>query len=160
MESVAAPNWIADINPFNLSEPPAWWLAKLYDFDHMLVLIPSRKQSKYMLARRRQLTAGIGDVAMLDNKNPDTLMLYSHQAVPVGYLNFSGNWTIDSLLADLKARDVWAHGGADKVIAIVEDAEADAEIKRHRELRDNMDHRARDAYRSLKARTGQRVTVK
>lgn len=159
MGELVAANWIADTNPYNLGEPPAWWLAKLYDFDHMLVLMPSRKQPKYMLARRRQLTAGIGDVAMLDNKNEDTLMLYAHQAVPVGYLNFSGNWTIDSLLADLKARDIWAMGGADKTIRIVEDAEATAEIKRRRELRDNMNHRAGDAYRSLKARTGQRVTV-
>jgi hypothetical protein len=113
-----AVNWIADTNSFKLEEPPSWFMQALYDFDHQLVLLPSRKKAEYLLARRRSLTAGMGDVAMLDNKAPDTYMCYTHGVIPIAPLRWKDNtakvWSqtaLDSLLAELRSRDAWALGG-------------------------------------------------
>lgn len=163
-----AVNWIADTNSFKLEEPPSWFMQALYDFDHQLVLLPSRKKAEYLLARRRSLTAGMGDVAMLDNKAPDTYMCYTHGVIPIAPLRWKDNtakvWSqtaLDSLLAELRSRDAWALGGGpggdpDAAWKAVEHTEALQERKEKRALREHFYHLGRDAYRSLKARTGQR----
>lgn len=161
-------NWIADTNDFGLESPPDWWLQQLLDFDRALVLLPSRKNPEYLLARRRELTAGLGDVAMLDNKQPDTNMCYQHHVLPIAPLKWKANvarvWTqgaLDSLLADLRSRDAWALGGGpggnpDAAWMAVEANEAAEKRHDRAALRDKFYHMGRDAYRSLKARTGQR----
>ena len=165
-------NYIEDTNRWNLPTPPDWFLQRLYDFDALLVLIPSRKKVKkerpaYLLCRRRLHSAGFGDVAMLDNKHPDTNMCYQHSVVPIGPLRFKNNQVaftqtgLDSLITELKARDMWAltggpDGSSEKVWESVEYAEALQRRKERHNLRDKFYHMARDAYRSLKARTGQR----
>lgn len=165
-------NWIADQNRWNLPEPPPWFLKRLWDFDAMLVLVPSRQlvvgeSPAYLLCRRRQHSAGLGDVALLDNKHPDTNMCYAHGVVPIGPLRFKAGVTTftqggcDALLAELRARDTWAvtgghDGDADKLVDQIEYEEKRADDKQRQGLRDMFYHRARDAYRSLKARTGQR----
>lgn len=165
-------NYIEDSNRWNLPTPPDWFLKRLFDFDAQLVLIPSRKKVKkerpaYLLCRRRLHSAGLGDVAMLDNKHPDTNMCYAHNVVPIAPMRFTSNQVgfteegCASLLAELKSRDTWAitggpEGNADKAWQAVEEAEAAQKRRERRSLRDMFYHRARDAYRSLKARTGQR----
>ena len=167
-----ATNWIPDTNTWNLPEPPEWFLKRLFDFDALLVLVPSRVKVKeespaYLLCRRRLHSAGLGDVAMLDNKHPDTNMCYAHGLVPIAPLRFRNGATTftqrgcDSLLRELKARDTWAitggpDGNANAAWQAVEAAEAAKEAKERAGLRDTFYHMARDAYRSLKARTGQR----
>jgi hypothetical protein len=163
-----AANWIADTNTFKLEQPPEWWMQRLYDFDHQLVLLPSRKKAEYLLARRRQLTAGLGDVAMLDNQDPDTNMCYAHGVIPIAPLRWKDNtakvWsqaTIDALLAELRGRDSWALGAGpggdpDAAWKAVEYAEALQARKDQQSLREKFYHMGRDAYRSLKARSGQR----
>ena len=165
---MGATNWIADRNTFRLEEPPAWFMQGLYDFDHMLVLIPSRVKAEYLLARRRQMTAGMGDVAMMDNKAPDTYMCYQHGVLPIAPLRWKNNsarmWTqaaLQSLLTELRGRDAWALGAGpggdpDAAWKAVEYAEAIAARKDRRALREKFYQLGRDAYRSLKARTGQR----
>lgn len=176
METVAAStgpvNFIPDMNRWKLPEPPAWFLKRLYDFDSMLVLVPSRIKVKgespaYLLCRRRQHSAGLGDVAMLDNKHPDTNMCYALGVVPIAPLRFNRNVNqftekaCEDLLAELRRRDQWAisgghNGDADAVADAVEAAEAAAERKQRATMRDDFYHRARDAYRSMKARIGSR----
>ena len=167
-----AVNYIPDSNRFRLPEPPAWFLQGLYEFDPRLVIVPSRikvkkEQPAYLLCMRRQYSAGLGDVAMLDNKHPDTNMCYAHGLLPIAPLRFKkGVKTftqggLNSLIADLKSRNTWALSGGptgdtDKIWKDVEYAEEQAEQKRKTGLRDMFYHMARDAYRSLKARTGQR----
>jgi hypothetical protein len=168
----AHPNWIPAKNTWNLPEPPTWFLAGLYNFDAQLVLFPSQaavtkgEKPHYMLARRRQLTAGMSDLAVLANKHPDTNFMIANGLVPVGPLRFRegvNTFTeagLTSLLDDLRARDIWAHTGGlhnpDAAWKAVEDAEEAAKAKERSNMRDMFYHRARDAYRSLKARTGQR----
>lgn len=165
-------NWIPDSNRWNLPTPPDWFLKRLYDFDAQLVLIPSRKKVKserpaYLLCRRRLHSAGLGDVAMLDNKHPDTNMCYQHNVVPIAPLRFKNNQVafteagVNSLIEDLKSRDMWAlsggpDGNPDKIWDAVEYAELLQRRKDRRNLRDMFYHMARDAYRSLTARTGRR----
>jgi hypothetical protein len=172
MEANRFGNWIPDVNRFGLPEPPGWALTKLYEFDHMLVLIPSRVKVKnerpaYLLCRRRQHSAGLGDVAMLDNKHPDTNMCFAHGVVPIGPLRFKRGttWTaqsVDGLIAELKSRDTWALTGGpdgkdpDAAWKAVEDYEAGLKKKEDANLRDMFRHMAKDAWRSIKARTGQR----
>jgi hypothetical protein len=149
-------------------------LKRLYDFDPDLVLIPSRKKvvgenPAYLLTRRRSRSAGLGDVAMLDNQHPDTNMCYAHGVLPIAPLRWtkkgrSGTFTMQSivdLIEELKKRDMWAiTGGAtaapDKIWQDLEDAERYEADKQRLALRDKFYHMARDAWRSIKARTGQR----
>lgn len=165
-------NWIADNNTFNLPAPPEWFLKRMFDFDAQLVLIPSRREvlgmpPAYLLCRRRLYSAAAGDVLMLDNKNPDTNMCFVHGVLPIAPLRFDNGATTfteagcDSLLNELRARDTWAltkvgGGNEDAAWQAVEAAEAAQKQKARSDLRSDFYHKARDAYRSLKARTGQR----
>lgn len=154
------PNWIADQNKFNLPEPPKWALKTLYDFDAQLVIIPSRRKRQFWLARRRLYSAGYGKLVMVETQNPDVHMFYDHGLVDVAPIKtFPGQWTgafVEKLKRELKARDIWEHGGATKMVNLIEDWEADQEIKRRRSLRDDFYHRAGDAWRSMQARIGSR----
>lgn len=165
-------NWIPDQNPHQLPKPPDWALRKFYDFDHMLVIIPSRnrpvkgERPQYLLARRAVQSAGLGKEALFENKHPDTNMLWVNGLVPIAPLRWkSGDQTwresdVDLLLGELKARDLWAQadaaGGLDALVDRIEANERDDKAKQQRNLRDMFHHMGRDAWRSLKARTGQR----
>jgi len=165
-----AANYVEGDNPFHLSAPPEWWLQRLYDFDHLLVVFPSRHSRQYILARRRLHSAGLGDVAMLDNKHPDTNFCYIHGLVPLNMpLRVKGlnPWTENSIAdvtAALRRRDTWQYTGGpqaadDKAYAAADVVAAD-DAKDHSKIRaenrDNIYHRARDAWRSMLARMGSR----
>ena len=162
-------NWLEGENPFGLTAPPDWWLQRLFDFDHMLVMFPSQKSKQYILARRRQHTAGLGDVAMLDNKHPDTNFCYRHGVLPINMPlkpNGPNPWTdasIADVIAALRRRDTWAYTGGvitgDKAYAAADAVvEQEAALARQetRNLRDSFYHRGRDAWRSMMARIGSR----
>ena len=160
-------NWIADVNRFGLEAPPDFVLESLWSFDPMLVIIPSKKTKAYLLARRRQYSQGLSDVALLENKHPDTNMLFAHKLLPIAPLVFKNGvikWEqrdIDGLLAHLKARDTWvltggATGDPDKAWQHIEYEEKREEAKERQTRWDGFHHRGRDAWRSLMARSGSR----
>ena len=165
-------NWIEDRNRFKLPAPPAWALKKLFDFDHMLVIIPSRNNPPsgtkpgYLLCRRATFSRGLGKEALFENQHPDTNMCWMHGLVPIGPLRWKSadqTWResdVDGLIEELKARDTWsqaaAAGGLDALVDRIEEQEREAERKVNAGIRDMFYHMGRDAYRSLKARTGQR----
>lgn len=165
-------NWIPDANRYKLPTPPEWFLKRLFDFDAALVLIPSHIKVKgespaYLLCRRRVRSAGLGDVAMLDNKHPDTNMCYRHGVVPIAPLRFNNGATTftqtgcDALLKELRARDTWAITGGDlskgdALVDAMEYEEQRTEDKKRRTLWDDFYHRGRDAWRSMQARIGTR----
>jgi hypothetical protein len=166
------PNWLPAKNTWDLPAPPDWFLQKLYNFDEQLVLFPSQaaprvgEKPHYVLARRRQLTAGMSDLAILENKHPDTNLMIAHGLVPIGPLRLKkgvNTFTeagLVSLLEDLEGRDQWKLTGGlkdpDAGWKALEAAERKQLQKQRRSLKDMFAHMARDAYRSLKARTGQR----
>jgi hypothetical protein len=124
METSSLPtNWLPDRNRFNLPMPPLKALQKLYDFDPMLVLVPSRmnppkgEKAGYLLCRRALHSAGLGKEALMENKHPDTWMCQENSLVPIAPLRSKsglfifGDQDMECLIRELKARDTWAVTG-------------------------------------------------
>jgi hypothetical protein len=160
-------NWIEDANRFNLPAPPQEVLTALWNLDPQLVLIPSRQDRTYLLARRRQYSAGMSDTVLLENKHPDTNMLFVNQLLPIAPLVFKGGvikWEqkdIDGLIAALRARDTWAitggpAGDPDRAWQAIEEAEKAEKAREKRTRWQDFHHRGRDAFRSIGARMGWR----
>lgn len=141
--------------------PPAFWLQRLFDFDADLVVFPSRTTPfAYVLARRARLS-GLTGQALIDTAgNPDTKLCLSRGLVPVSLIYRTGEqWSIDNIIRDLKARDIWAHGGADKVADTLDAQDVSRETDIKADIRDDMWNRSGDAWRSYQARTGQRSKI-
>lgn len=147
-------------NP-RMDVPPEWFLGRLHDYDAELVVLPSRyKPYAYVIARRSRLgRRGLTGNAIADTiTQPDTLMCMQYGCVPVCLMFKHGpQWSVDGVLKSLKARDLWAVGGADKAADLLEADEAAAKKKQDDEKRDELRGLSREAYRSYKMRTGQRV---
>ena len=169
------PGWIEDVNRFSLEKPPDWFLSGLTNYDSQLVIIPSRKNRAYLLCRRRQFTRGLGDVAMMDNKHPDTNMCFAYGVLPIAPIVSRSKknieWTQENMLGlieELKAKDTWAAseklGGRDgrivkdpyAVADMVDRLEAEAAARQDANMVEDFRHRARDGWRSLQARMGWR----
>jgi hypothetical protein len=70
-------------NP-NMPVPPAHFLAPIHDYDAMLVILPSRQQPfTYVVARRRQLTAGLKFLKVDEQTPVDTVMCLENDCIPV-----------------------------------------------------------------------------
>lgn len=149
--------WVGD-NP-NAEQPPPYFLQRLYDFDAMLVLMPSRDQpGAYVLGRRKQFGPGITEQALdAVYTKADTKMCILNGAVPVCmvFKPVNGSWSPDPLIQTLKARDLWAHGGAEKVADMLEAQEAAEKAATQKAIRDDLYNRSGDGWRSYQARTGQ-----
>jgi|KBSSwiStaDraftv2_1062776.scaffolds.fasta_scaffold06641_4 hypothetical protein len=150
-------NWIADNR--NAEQPPAYFLQRLYDFDAMLVLMPSRDQpGAYVLGRRKQFGPGLTPAAVQGvYTKPDTRMCILNGAVPVCmvFKPANGSWSPDPLIRTLMARDIWAHGGADKVADMLEEQEEAEKVATLAASRKEIYERSGDGWRSYLARTGQ-----
>lgn len=162
--------FIAD-NP-RMEVPPAWFLARLHDYDADLVLLPSRmKPFAYVLARRSRVTAGLTAKAIEDTITQlDTKMCFTYGLVPICILFKHGSvWNADTVLNRLKARDTWAHGGGDALADRLEAEETqancggrgdkDCACGYHAALKDRLRAQSREAWKSYQYRTGQRTTV-
>lgn len=150
-------NWCADGRA--IDPPPRYFLQRLYDFDAMLILMPSREQlGAYVLGRRKQWGPGLTEQAIdAVYTKADTKMCILHGAVPVCMVFKTGtsSWNPDPLIRSLQARDLWAHGGADKVADLLEAQEAAAEAANKKRIRDDIYERSGEGWRSYQARTGQ-----
>lgn len=152
-------NYVPD-NP-KMEAPPAYWLQRLYDYDAELVVLPSRQRPyAYVLARRVRLARPMTSQALLHIYTQlDTRMCMGLGLVPVSLIYRTGvTWSIDNIIADLKARDIWAHGGAEKAADLMDASEEKVETQRKKDLRDDMWMRSGMAWNSYQRRTGQRVT--
>lgn len=161
MGSNALPNpWVGknyyDIDS-KMSTPPAYWLERLYDFDAELVVFPSiQVPFAYCLARRARRTAGINTGLLKDGATPDTKFCLEHRLLPVSliYRHNSVSWSIDNILEELRARDTWRAGGADKAADIMDENDRRRETKIKADIREDFWHRSGDAWRSYQLRTG------
>ena len=148
-------------NP-RMEVPPAWFLARLHDYDPDLVMLPSRARPfAYVLARRARLSRGLTDKAFDQTiTQPDTRMCFQYGLVPVCLLFKHGPiWDADTVLRRLAARDTWRNGGGDALADKLEAEEAQAKIDRDAALKDRFRALSREAWKSLQYRTGQRTTV-
>ena len=104
-------------NPFSLAAPPAWFLAELYAYDADLVVFPSiQVPFAYVLARKARRTGGMNlHDPQFAQAQPDTKFCLMQHLLPVSliYRYNAVSWSIDNILAELKARDIWTAGGAD-----------------------------------------------
>ena len=145
-------------NP-RLPIPPAHFLAAIHDQDDKLVLLPSRQRAyTYVIARRRQLTAGLKYGPVQPETPEDTKMCLEHDVVPVCLMFQMGtSWDPAPVIKSLQARDLWTLGGPDKVADLFEAQEDKAKADIKAGIRDDLYNRSGDAWRSYQARTGQRV---
>jgi hypothetical protein len=163
-------SFIAD-NP-RMEVPPAWFLARLHDYDADLVMLPSKmKPFAYVLARRSRVTRGLTAKAIDETITQlDTKMCFQYGLVPVCLLFKHGSqWNADTVLDRLKARDTWTQGGGDALADQLDAEERQAncgglggplcECAYHKALKYRLRSQSRDAWHSYQYRTGQRTTV-
>lgn len=152
-------NWIEDVNKFNLQPPPVWWLRKLADFDPSLVIVPSRQDCVYRLAQKRPLNLPEHVVNDVLFNHSDTQMLATYSLVPVTTIIAKPNWSNPLMFRELESRAPWRMGGADKVLDALEEAEMREATQQRLATELNLEDRAKDGWRLLKAKTGQTVFV-
>lgn len=145
-------NYIPDVNKFNLAGPPKHWLAKLWEFDPSLVVVPSRQDCVYRLAQRRKLNLPDHIVNDALFNESDTQMLASYSLVPVTTILSTANWSNPYLFVELANRAPHRMGGADKVINDIEGREAAEEMKRATETDAMLTEVARSGWRYFKHR--------
>lgn len=156
-------NWIPDTNRFQVPAPPQWFLQMLWDQDAALVILPSRVKKQYILARRREFSLRAPVIVAAHNdlmrqvrgSDGDMLAGYNVQFVDVIAGNVNGTWS-PAIIAALQARDTWALGGSAKYTAKLEAAEQAEVDKADADRLDKIEQQAKDSWRSLQARTGQR----
>ena len=149
-------NYIADNTRVDV--PPAYFLQRIWDQDAMLVILPRRHvPGAYVIARRKQFGPGLTEKALdAQFTQPDTKMCILNGCVPVCLMYHTGvGWDPEPIIRSLQARDLWTHGGGDKVADML-DAQDEAEKAKTRQaIRDDLYNRSGDAYRSYQHRTGQ-----
>ena len=142
-----------------MATPPAYWLQRLWDFDSDLVVFPSiQTPFAYVLARKARRTGGMNPHdPQFANALPDTKFCIERRLLPVSliYRHSSASWSIDNIIASLKARDIWAVGGGDKAADISDASDLQAEQRKKSDIRDDMWTRSGDAWWAYKSRTGQ-----
>lgn len=166
--------YIADLNPFNLVAPPLWWQQGLAAFDPDLRILPSREKPRHWLARVRKYSRGLTGKAILDPQN-DTAMLVQHGLVNVTWIKSEDGWSqgfLQYIVGELAARDTWAveggpltddlvrkalFEGGSKYGKLMDEHDADAKKQIDAQVHDAVYHATGDAWRSLQARTGERV---
>lgn len=158
------PNRFIGVNYLDIDSkmavPPAYWLQRLYDFDADLVVFPSiQTPFAYVLARKAHRTGGMNiQDPTFAKAMPDTKFCIMRHLLPVSliYRHSAVSWGIDNIIADLKARDIWAAGGGDAYADQADAADTKVENKNKADIRADMHNRSGDAWRSYQARTGQR----
>lgn len=151
------PNYIETRNPFGLAKPPDWFLRDLAAQDPELVIYPSMVQPFYRVARRAKRTPGITALnTVMGDKAADTKVLIEHKLLPVTDIYPNPHWG-PLILNELRARDIWAAGGADKAADRLESQERDREARLDRQMQDELDRRSTSAYFGLQQRLGERV---
>lgn len=140
------PNWIVDQNKFSLAGPPRWWLKQLWAFDSSLVVVPSRQGFYYRLAQRRKLRLPEHIVNDSLFKESDTQMLASYSLVPVTTILATANWGNPLLFEELRQRAPWRLGGAEKVNAMLDAADAKKDIDTRAQIDAQNEYLAKDGW--------------
>lgn len=152
-------NYLLTENPWALPAPPEWWLQKLADADNQLVVFPSRVRPAYILARKRSKSN-----AMIEQDKLDKAMLRKTAGMDGDILADNNLIYVRHLIGNtvrrveffqwLKDADTWAAGGGDAFAKKIEENEQAAADTLRATMISDIDHRARDGWRSYQARTG------
>lgn len=144
-------NFLADANPYNLPPPPAWFLRALADRDSALVVMTSKIQPVYRLARKTTKSLGLVQAAIRDG---DTARMVTHRLMPVTTIMPFVQWG-PQVLQWLDDHDTWKVGGAVGAERRLMEQD-EARLKRVQQEQDD-EARARGAsgYLAAKLRSGQ-----
>ncbi len=166
--------YIPDLNPFNLEAPPLWWQQGLWAFDRDIRILPGRKRPVFHLARVKKYSRGLTGAAIVDDQN-DTAMFVRYDLVPVTWIQSLEGWSegfLQYIVGELIARDTWAieggpltedlmrkamFEGGSKYGKALDQRDADDRALIDRDVHDNVYHATGEAWRSLQARTGERI---
>jgi hypothetical protein len=146
-------NFLADENPYGLAAPPPWFLRALYERDPDLVVMTSKLQPVYRLARRTRKSLGLVKAAMRDG---DTARMVVHRLIPVTTILPFVQWG-PGVLQWLDDHDMWKAGGVDgaEQRLIAQDQARLAKIQQEQD--DEAAARGASGYLAAKLRTGQMV---
>ena len=166
--------YIPDLNPFNLVPPPLWWQQGLWAFDQDLRILPGRRKPVHHLARVKKYSRGLTGASITDDQ-ADTAMFVRYDLVPVTWIASTEGWSegfLQYVVGELIARDTWAiegrpltedlmrqamFEGGSKYGKALDQRDEDEKAKVDREVHDDVYHATGDAWRSLQARTGERI---
>jgi hypothetical protein len=166
--------YIPDLNRFNLEVPPLWWQQGLWAFDHDIRILPGRKRPVFHLARVKRYSRGLTGAAIVDDQN-DTAMFVRYDLVPVTWICSMEGWSegfLQYIVGELIERDTWAiegqpltddlmrkamFEGGSKYGKALDQRDADDRAKIDRDVREDVYHATGEAWRSLQARTGERI---
>jgi hypothetical protein len=157
-------NFLVTENPYKLAAPPAWWLQQLFDYDAELVVFPSRHRMAYILARRRHFSNAMAELNTLDKnllKNSAGLdgdIMAQHNLIYVRHL-IGNTVRRQAIFQWLRDHDIKANGGGEVVANKMELFDETAARLTREKMQQDIDYRARDAWRSYQARTGQRTKI-
>ena len=150
------PNYIPDINRFQLAGPPTWFLKQLFEFDASLVIVPSRQDHLYRLAQRRHIRLPEQVVNDVLKEQADTRMLSSYGLVPVTTIIAAANWGNPVLFEELHKRAPWRLGGAKKVNAMLEAQDQQERLQRHIKNDEMLNDLTKDAWKFYQKKVGLR----
>lgn len=150
-------NYIPDINRFSLAGPPAWWLAKLSEFDDSLVVVPSRQAFLYRLGQRRKpdLKTNVINESLAADR--DTAMLASYGLIPVTTIVATARWDNPLMWVDLAERSPSKQGGAEAYEKKLNAQDQAKNIRIAQDINDRNTYLSKDAWKMYQIKTGRRI---
>lgn len=149
--------WLPHIpNPRGLAAPSRHFERELLRYDKMLRLFPSQVEHLYRLVRVCRREARMGLQAATLHKHPDTVICVQEGVLPISGLL---PWALQSperVIRDLRARDLWLHGGSDPnkaldtLEAIMDATEQRNTARQQADAEGELDERSTAAFRWLK----------
>jgi hypothetical protein len=154
-----ATNTLRCPNPFQIAEPPDWWLREMDLFDPKLVVFPSQKRMTFILARRCTRTKGESphDVKGL-SQNPDTILMASNRLIKVCEILPGVIWD-QRIFQKLAAHDIERQGGASEVANKLDAMDLKKRETDQRVQEAEVAARASDAYKAYAYKTGARISL-
>lgn len=148
-------NFIKGDNPFNLAGPPAWWLAKLKDFDDSLVVMPSKMNHLYRLCQRRPPEPRANIVHSLSTDS-DAKQMAQFGLIPVTTIISTAKWDNPLIWEDLRQRSPHRMGGAEKFEQALLTRERKKELDVAKEIDERNTDVAKDAWNYYLLKAGRK----
>lgn len=156
---MAKSNWLRVANPFDMVQPPEWWLKEMMLFDDKLVIFPSQLRMTFILARRATRTKGESPHGVKGlTQNPDTLIMASHRLVRVCEILPGVIWD-QRVFQKLAAHDIHRLGGASEVANRLDAMDAAKAQRIQADQENEVTARASDGYKAYKHTIGERISL-
>lgn len=145
-------NWVETRNPFGLAKPPAHVLRDLFCYDPKAVIFPSQAEPVYRFCRR---ASGVFPWEKFPVGHKDNEITARYRLIPLKALLPKPQW--GQVLPELTNYDVQQVGGGVAAAELLDQQDELAERRQQVAQDDECDARSGEAYRGLKAQTGERI---